>query len=215
MDRLEKICSYLDECQTLADVGCDHGYCTLQAFNSGKCKSAYISDVSEKCLAKAKTLLKDYIERGVCKAVCCDGLKDIPKDCEQVLIAGMGGMEIIKILSEGFIPKKFVLQPMRNCQEVRKFLLEKGCAITADDVFSDGKFYFIIKGERLGQTQPYSPYELSFGRDSLKNPVFKEFALQEIGKAEGYLNACTNAQSAKTIQNGIDFLKEAVSLYDL
>ena len=214
MGRIEIICSYLDDCQSFADVGCDHGYCTLNAFNSGKCKTAVISDVSAKCLAKAQTLLKQYIDSGVCKSVCCDGLKGIPKDTEQVLIAGMGGMEIIKILKEGFIPQKFVLQPMKNCKLVREYLLDNGCKLTVDDMFYDGKYYFIIKGERSENSQKYSNLELYFGRDSLKNPLFKEYAQAEIEKKESFLANCSK-EARTALQGEISLYKKAKDIYDL
>lgn len=206
------LCSYLDDCETLADVGCDHGYCTLNAFKSGKCKCAVIADVSAKCLAKAETLLSGYISAGKCKSVCCDGLKDIPRDIGQVLIAGMGGEEIIKILSEGFIPEKFVLQPMKNAEKLRAYLIKNGCKITRDDIFSDGKFfYFVIKGGRSDDfTENYSELQLRFGRDSLNNPLIKSYAEAELTKRKSHLAGCKNAEAAKTILHDISLYEEVL-----
>lgn len=205
MGRIEEICSYIDECESFADIGCDHGYCTLHALKSGKCKRAIIADVSAKSLAKAERLLSSYIEKGRCKSVCCDGLGGIDRECELVLIAGMGGMEIIKILTEGFIPKRFIFQPMKNSEELRSFLIANGCKITADDIFLDGKYYFIIKGERFGGTKEYSKEELVFGRDSLNNPVFKQFAQKEIDKLSAY-------EMTPVLEEKINFIKKAASL---
>lgn len=187
MERIGKICSYIDRCKTFADIGCDHGYCTQYALRKGLCERAYITDISAKCLKKAEKLLADYIESGVCVPICCDGLEGIDKDCGQVLIAGMGGEEIIRILENSFIPEKFIFQPMKSAPELRKFLIERGCAITADDIFFDGKYYFIIKGERTGGTSPYSEKELTFGRGSLKNPLVKGYAAAEAEKRRAYL----------------------------
>ena len=61
MDRIEKLCSYLSPCKTFADVGCDHGYCTLYALKNGLCESAVVSDISEKCLDKARVLLDKFV----------------------------------------------------------------------------------------------------------------------------------------------------------
>lgn len=205
MGRIEEICYYIDECESFADIGCDHGYCTLHALKSGKCKKAIISDVSKKSLAKAERLLSSYIADGRCKSVCCDGLGGIDRECELVLIAGMGGMEIIKILTEGFIPQRFIFQPMKNSEELRSFLIANGCKITADDIFIDGKYYFIIKGERLGGTKEYSKEELAFGRDSLNNPVFKQFAQKEIGKLSAF-------ELTPELETKINFIKKAASL---
>lgn len=216
MDRVDLLCAYLDECQTLADVGCDHGYCTLVAFKSGKCKRAVISDVSAKCLAKAERLLSAYISSGKCRSVVCDGLKEIPQDTEQVLIAGMGGEEIIKILKEGFIPRKFVLQPMKNADKLRSFLLEMGCKITRDDLFCDGKFYyFVIKGERSpegGQSrrEEYTELQLKFGRDSLNNQLVKPYAQAELKKRKSHLTGCTNGQTIDAILHDISLYEEVL-----
>ncbi len=205
MGRLEIICSYIDDCQSFADIGCDHGYCTLHALQSGKCKTAVISDISAKSLAKAENLLKDYISVGRCRSVCCDGLEGVSEDCELALIAGMGGMEIIKILTEGFIPRRFILQPMKNAEELRRFLIDSGCKIVADDIFYDGKYYFLIKGERSGGTERYTKEQLVFGRDSLNNPVFCQFAKEEIAKLSGY-------GQSPALEEKINFLKKAANL---
>ena len=214
MGRIDIICSYIDKCQTFADVGCDHGYCTERALAEGKCKSAVITDISAKCLAKAEKLLARYMQSGVCRSVCCDGLSGVDKSVEQVLIAGIGGEEIIKILSRDFIPKKFILQPMSHVPKVRKFLIDSGCKITVDDVFKDDKFYFIIKGERSDGTENYSEEQLYFGRDSLKNPVLKDYAKTELEKKERYLQDCERAgadeQSRLKLIKEISYLKGVV-----
>ena len=210
MGRIEILCSYIDNCDSFADIGCDHGYCTQYALKSGKCKSAVITDISAKCLAKAETLLAEFIEKGVCRSVCCDGLSGVPQDTEQVLIAGMGGDEIIKILTRGFVPEKFVFQPMKNVVGLRKFLLERGCKITADDIFYDGKYYFVIKGERRGGTEEYSSAELFFGRDSLKNPVLKSYAQAELIQRERYFDDCADPLARKKTANEISLLKEVL-----
>lgn len=206
MPRIDEICSHIDKCETFADVGCDHGFCTQYALNNGLCKTAYITDISEKSLEKAKKLLKDYIEKGKCVPVCCDGLAGVPKDIDQVLIAGMGGNEIIKIFKEGFVPRKFILQPMKNARLVREFLIEKGCKITYDGIFKDQKFYFLIKGEREGTTQNYTPCRLQFGKDSLNNPVFYEYAETELRKKLDY----TKRGGSEEILEEIRLLKEVL-----
>lgn len=213
MDRIEIICSYLDYCKSFADVGCDHGYCAERMLKSGKCETAVVTDVSAKCLSKAEALLSDYIGRGVCRAVCCDGLSGVDEDIGQVLIAGMGGEEIIRILSLGFIPRKFVLQPMSNLPKVRRFLIDSGCKITADNIFKTDKFYFIIKGESSGK-ESYTESELFFGRDSVKNPVLREWACAELDKRECYLAACERAGAdevrCRKLLNEAALLKEVL-----
>jgi hypothetical protein len=118
--------------------------------DNGLCERATITDISAKSLQKAVSLLKKYIDGGRCNYICTDGLNGVDENCDLVLIAGMGGEEIIKILREAFIPKNFVFQPMKNAPLLREFLLQNGCNIECDDIFKDGKFYFIIKGSAKG-----------------------------------------------------------------
>lgn len=167
--RLEEICSHIPPSDVFADIGCDHGYCTKYAVERGLCRLAILSDVSKECLAKAERLLCGEIARGRVIPVCTDGMKDFPVKPDCVLIAGMGGEETVKILAEGGIPERFVLQPMKNSDKVRSFLVGSGCSIECDYTFGEEKFYDLIVGSRSGGTQ-YSPWEIKFGRDNLLSP---------------------------------------------
>ena len=71
--RLQTVCGQLSPCDTLADVGCDHGYCTLYALERGLCRRAVISDISRSSLHKAEELLSSYIAEGRVESVCCAG----------------------------------------------------------------------------------------------------------------------------------------------
>ena len=170
MGRLEVICAHIPPCRVLADVGCDHGYCTKYALEKGLCARAYACDISPASLGKAAGLLREEIARGRCETVCCDGLDGLSELPDCVLIAGMGGREMLSVLARlPALPEKFVLQPMKNTPLVRAFLAERGAGITCDLTFRDGKFYDLIAGTRTGGTR-YSPFELRYGRGNLLSP---------------------------------------------
>ena len=107
--RIQTLCSLLFPVQTFADVGCDHGYCTEYMLKNALCAHATVTDVSADCLKKAELLLADFMTSGVCSSLCTDGLQGVSENTDLVLIAGMGGIEIVNILRQGFIPKHFVL----------------------------------------------------------------------------------------------------------
>ena len=146
--RIRAICAELLPCGVFADVGCDHGYCTQYMLENGLCRRAVLSDISAASLGKAEKLLGSYIRAGIAASVCCAGLERVPRDTDEVLIAGMGGDEIADILEGGFLPPVLVLQPMRNARRVREFLLANGYALTRDFTFRDGKFYDLLRAER-------------------------------------------------------------------
>lgn len=178
------------------------------------CSSAYISDISEECLNKAKSLLKDYIAGGRVTARVADGLNGADKNVSLALIAGMGGMEIIKILSEGFLPLKFVLQPMKDSYRLRKFLVDSGAKITLDVTFlGDGYFYDVIKGEKSGGSE-YSEDELAFGKTNLLSPTpdFIKKIDGLIKKNEDYLSLAKKRETAAALQKKINDLKRIKKL---
>lgn len=168
-DRVERICAALPICKTLADVGCDHGYMAEYALRKGIAETVYVSDISAGSLKKAETLLAEYVEAGKCIPVLADGMKGLPRDLDCLLIAGLGGEEIVRILSEGYLPPDFVFQPMKNAEKLRRYLVGRGAKILTDETFGEGYFYDLIVGKNEGGSE-YTEREFFFGRDNLKAP---------------------------------------------
>lgn len=172
--RISTLCSLLVPSETFADVGCDHGYCTEYMLKNGLCRKAIFSDISKGSLQKAQTLLSDYVQSGVAIPVLGDGFYGVPSDIDQVLIAGMGGAEMTSIMQDrthGFIPKRFVLQPMHDTERLRAYLLHSGAKLLRDYTFYDGKFYDVLVGEYSKENRQvcdYSESELEFGRENLR-----------------------------------------------
>ena len=209
--RLQTVCGQLSPCDTLADVGCDHGYCTLYALERGLCRRAVISDISRSSLHKAEELLSSYIAEGRVESVCCAGLSQVPCNCAQVLIAGMGGEEIVKILEGSFLPQALVLQPMKNTEKVRVFLLEKGYSLVRDFLFYDGpKHYDLLRAERGAPPRAYGSLELEFGYDNIHAPLpdFNRFLRGEIENARGRLEKADASRAA--LQERLRRLEEAL-----
>lgn len=208
MDRIKKLCSYLNSCKTFADIGCDHGYAAKYMLDNSLCQRALISDLSPKCLKKAETLLAGYIKNGKCESVCCYGLEKTDPQTELTLIAGMGGEEIISIIKAAYVPLGFVLQPMRNVREVREFLLEAGAEITRDELFeSGGKYYFVICGKRQGEKSQYSSAQLKYGKGDIKG-VLGRFLKEELEKKRGYLARGVSEESRRGISEDISLIEE-------
>ena len=175
--RIDTLCSLLEKTDVFADVGCDHGYCSEYMLKNDLCEKAILSDISKGSLQKAETLLAPYVRSGRAVSVLGDGFFGVDKEVGLVLIAGMGGSEIISILSDkkyGFMPKRFVFQPMHDGEKLRRYILENGGYIDRDFTFQDGKFYEVICGgsiEERGQVlneRPYTDAEYEFGRENLK-----------------------------------------------
>ncbi len=172
--RIDTLCAHLQSAKLFADVGCDHGYCTEYMLQNSLCERAIFSDVSRGSLAKAEALLAPFVKEGRAKAVLGDGFYGVPKEVDEVLIAGMGGSEIVSILSDrkhGFMPKRFVFQPMHDAEKLRRYILGNGGYIERDYTFEDGKFYDVLVGgsvEAGGQVcDEYTDAEYALGRENL------------------------------------------------
>ncbi len=193
--RIDTLCSLLRPAKVFADVGCDHGYCSQYMLKNGLCERAILSDVSKGSLAKAEKLLAPYIRSGKAESVLGDGFYGVPNTVDEVLIAGMGGSEIVHILSHekhGFMPKRFVFQPMHDSEKLRRYLLENDGYIERDYTFEDGKYYEVMVGGRVecaGQVRDYTDAELEFGKDNLLEmpKAFTDRLKKLIANTERYL----------------------------
>lgn len=164
-----------------ADVGCDHGYIAEKVIENALATKVIISDISEKCLNKAvKRLNENY--SGMFTAVVSDGFDELPH-VDEALISGMGGEIIIKMLSRREDkPSRLILQPMKNSETLREYVIGDGYKIVRDYTFKDRKYYHVIVAEKSDEKDFYTADELMFGRDNLreKSSDFKSFIKDKI-----------------------------------
>ncbi|MCD8286109.1 MAG: class I SAM-dependent methyltransferase [Clostridia bacterium] len=210
--RIATLTSYLDPCDTFADIGCDHALCTKYMLDNGLCRKAIATDISDKCLQKARDLLAEYALQGRCEFICTDGLDGVP-EADEVLVAGMGGEEMARIL-ERRMPPKFILQPMRNFAKVREALISHGACILQDTVFkADGYYYVLLKGActgaHEGPAEEYTPLELEYGK-GYGSPEVREFLSYELEKKQRYAQGIEAPREQDRIWKDIQLLKEAL-----
>lgn len=197
-DRLEKIFALIPNCNVFADVGCDHGYISLEMLKRGKAKKVIIADISKKCLSKAEELLAPFSAENKVFSVVADGFNGLPFS-DVGLVAGMGGEESCAILENAkSLPKTLILQPMKNADKVRKCAIKKGYKIQKDFVFeSAGKFYdiMLLTEGKDSLTQE----EIEFGRDNIKknNPDFSRQIRAKIAVIEQVLSDKNLSEKAK------------------
>lgn len=155
------ICENIPNVKSFADIGCDHGLISyFVATNIANV--VYATDISKPSLHKAEILCKDLSN---VEFILTDGLKGVPK-VECVCICGMGGMEIKEILINGtYKPKYLVLQPMRDSEELRRFLKEEYKFIKDFTFIDKNKFYDLMVLKR-GKDK-LTKNEISFGRTNL------------------------------------------------
>ena len=150
--RMEMIAGCLKDCKVLADVGCDHAYITINAVQMGRAERAYAMDVRTGPLERAAANIKTAGLEGRISTVLSDGLDKLPEPADEIIITGMGGMLVCRILEEGrdklAACKRLILSPHSDRAQVRRKLHELGFIIVSEsDCIEDGKYYQCICAE--------------------------------------------------------------------
>ena len=99
--RLAAIAAQVPQGARLADIGTDHAYLPTALLLAGRIERAVASDVREGPLQRGRETARHYGQEENITFRCCDGLEGLtPDQADTVVIAGMGGELIARILSQ-------------------------------------------------------------------------------------------------------------------
>jgi len=188
--RLNAIVNMIEECDSVVDVGTDHGYVPIYLVKNGIIKNAIASDINRGPVEKAQN---NVAVNNVGSQISCrlgSGLSTVNRGEAQIaIIAGMGGNLIRDILEadmevvKGF--KYMILQPVQNAEILREYLYTTGYQIIDEEICKDdGKFYEILKvkydNKPLILASIY--YEISKVLLDKKSAVMKDFVKYKLLK---------------------------------
>lgn len=170
--RLEAIASLTRGGRGLIDVGTDHGYLPVWLALSGYAGNLYASDINEGPLAAAK---RTAAENGVSERIrflLCDGLSLCPREeIDTIVIAGMGGDLIVRILDEAewCLDSRYrlILQPMTKAEVLRYWLVYNGFGIQSETLAEDGGILYQILCASYGGSTKLNDAELFAGKRGL------------------------------------------------
>ena len=179
-ERLQTLLSLIEGGETLCDVGTDHGKLPVAALLSGRAGKAIATDISESSLSKARLLAE---KEGVpLRCIVGDGLTPIKEgEADVVVIAGMGGAEIVRILKNApCVFSRYLLLPHRDAPMVRGYLKENNARILRDIAVKEGDhFYFVIEATFA---LPWKEQSLYFGTEGKAFAAYKTARLAKIDK---------------------------------
>lgn len=143
--RLESITLFIKNNDKVVDVGCDHGYLSIELYERKLCKSVIATDINENALENAK---KNIREKNLpIRTILTDGLKNIStKDYDTIVISGMGTSTILHILNNKEKiknVKKIILQSNNNRVELREEMNKLGFYLSDENIVYDNKKYYI------------------------------------------------------------------------
>lgn len=166
--RLRAIVNFCDKNKIIADIGTDHGFVPNFLYEEDINRKIIATDISLNSLNKAIEFTELRGNKGKIEHIVCNGLEKIPP-VDQIIIAGMGGILISKILDRDFEKarqaEKLILQPMQQVDYLRKFLYDKGFKILDEKiVFEDNKFFHIIVANYKAIKEEYRDIDLKVSR---------------------------------------------------
>ena len=181
--RLLKIADLIHPCNCMADIGTDHAYLPVYLCMTNKCKTAIASDIRKGPLQRAASTVSKYNCTDIIETRLGGGVSTITaNEAESIVIAGMGGLIISQILSEGFdivtSAKQIILQPMTATEELREYLSSNGFEIIGEYLAKeDAKIYNILSVRYSGISYSLSEVELYLGKDIKENnpELFPEY----------------------------------------
>ena len=225
-DRLQAVASMVTENSRLADVGTDHGYIPIYLCEMGKIPSAIAMDVKKGPLLRAKMNIERYHMQEKIRTRLSDGvLKLNPDEADSVVIAGMGGTLVMKILEEGkkvlVDVKELVLQPQSELPKVRRFLMENGYVTEREEmVMEDGKYYPMMRvhfdASAVSHADSFTEeqeLEFRYGKQLLteKHPVLLAYLRWEVQIQQDILTQLSGQPATEQIAARIDDVKQILA----
>lgn len=204
--RLSSVASMVTAGNCLADVGTDHGYVPIYLYERNVIPRAIAMDVNKGPLERATLHIAESGMKEAIETRLSDGLAALkPGEADSVVIAGMGGPLIIRILSA--YPevtsslKELILQPQSEIPEVRMWLYEQGYEIVEEHmVFEDGKYYPMFKAVKNSQAEKLTDLEYKFGKLSVleEKSVLKAYLVREIANKQTILKKLNEENTEKS-----------------
>ncbi len=174
-DRLLACCGFIAPGDRVADIGCDHGYLGIYLLKKGIACSVIASDIHEGPLQSALRNSEKFGVRDQMTFYLSDGVRNIPRDFDTLVCAGMGGDTMVSILSAApWLQNKqyrLILQCQSKTPMLRKFLSETGWRITEETVIRDGKFLYTVMEVLWQPGYTLTPGQRHFPPALLENPA--------------------------------------------
>ncbi len=174
MNRIEAICSFINDSDLVVDVGCDQ--VEVGILLSKRNIKSIASDISEKVVASAKEKisklnLNDYIDLRVSDGL--DNIKDV--EANTLVLAGMGTHTILDILKKTNLRFNKIITISNNYHDRLRDEMNKLNYIVSDEliVYENNKYYNLIVFKE-GKTK-YTEKELLLGMNHRDNIMYDKY----------------------------------------
>ena len=169
-NRLALCASFVRKGAMVADIGTDHAYLPVWLSLNGVINKALACDINEGPLRAGEATVNKYNLADKITLRLSDGLSRVCEDeCDDIIIAGMGGELIAKIMSdcewiktEG---KHYILQPMTKPEILTRYLYENGFEIIKQEAcVCDTKHYTVMLVAYTGKVREFNEADCYIGK---------------------------------------------------
>ena len=164
----------------VADVGSDHGKLIISLFENGVISKGYAIENKKGPYARLEKAIKDRgLEKNVIPML-SDGISELPSDVDTVIIAGMGGFNIIEILKSHVRKLKnvrtIIVDAHKSIPEMRKQICKLGYVIADEEMVCEDNIYYEIIKFIAGEVGYLDDPDIEFGPilRNEKSCTFKE-----------------------------------------
>lgn len=198
--RLKACAEFVSGKGIAVDVGTDHAYLASYLILNKICPFVIACDINEGPLKSAIQTVGKYDINDKVNIILSDGLKNVsPKGVTDVIIAGMGGELISKIITESlwnFKNVNLILQPMTKIHYLRKWLYENGFEIICERITRDDRFmYTIMKVKYTGIHKHIDEYLSIVGKVKADNVLGREFLIREAKRLQAIVKGIMTSNS--------------------
>lgn len=228
--RLAAVVHLVTRGNSVADVGCDHGYLSIYLRENEISPRVIALDVNQGPLAKAMEHIAKYGCSGI-ETRLSNGLDQLQRnEVDTIICAGMGGRLILGILEHDLdyarSVEECILQPQSELSVVRQQLVEWGFHLVEEDmIYEDGKYYSILKvsGRNCKSRVVYTKTQYEYGPLLLsqQNPCLHTYLrerrchYEKLIKELSIINRTqTQTQRIGQLEEELERIIEALKSYD-
>lgn len=204
-NRLESVASLVEENRSVIDIGCDHAFLSIYVALYKNPIKVIASDNKEGPLEGARENLKRYKVDGKIVLKQGDGVDPIEPDINTIVIAGMGGLNIVGILKYKRNLYKnvdtIIISANTDVSFVRQEICKLGYYVDEEIIIKEGNIIYPIIRFKKGKKK-YSKLEYVLGPILLKkkDDIFIEYLKREKATKEKILSILPKKYLIRRIQ---------------
>ncbi|MBO5930514.1 MAG: SAM-dependent methyltransferase [Clostridia bacterium] len=202
--RLLAAASFVKPDCNIADVGTDHAYIPIWLVQQRICPFAIAMDINHGPLMRAQDNIKRFGLADKIQTRLSDGVSSLaPDEVDTVVICGMGGILINRILENGAhlydTVRHYVLQPMTAIEETRKYLETHQFLIENERLVKEEDKIYTILSVVPGKMRMEKELDYHVGICLVQNrdpllPAYLDGRLYELDKAITSMSQTSNQE---------------------